>query len=194
MSLRIPKNQISEKKYTNGDSLVFKNTGLLYTGYYTEYKGKIYQFDSNIELELKENNILYKSIMNKDNNVYLFNKKKNIKQDNINPISVRDDISFSTRYFVRKKTDKIIKEVNRQDYQKVRSNALFTVISIDFSRLNLEDELKKLNDKGIIHAIRSQEDLEEASGAYKNIDQVMKQQSDLVEILVKLEPLAVIKG
>lgn len=60
--------------------------------------------------------------------------------------------------------------------------------------LNLEDEKKLLDDKGILHAIRSVSDLDEASSAYKNIDEVMEQQKDLVDILVKLEPLAVVKG
>lgn len=60
--------------------------------------------------------------------------------------------------------------------------------------LNLEEEMKKLDDKGILHAIRGKKDLDEASGAYKPIDVVMKNQEDLVEILVELEPLAVIKG
>jgi tRNA-splicing ligase RtcB len=60
--------------------------------------------------------------------------------------------------------------------------------------LNLEEEIKKLNDQGIIHAIRGVKDLDEASGAYKDISEVMKQQEDLVEILVELTPLAVIKG
>lgn len=59
--------------------------------------------------------------------------------------------------------------------------------------LNLDEEIRKLNQIGIMHAIRSQKDLEEASGAYKNIDTVMKNQSDLVEILVELFSLAVIK-
>lgn len=60
--------------------------------------------------------------------------------------------------------------------------------------LNLADEQKMLNDKGILHAIRGKDDLEEASGAYKNIDEVMENQKDLVKILIKLEPLGVIKG
>lgn len=60
--------------------------------------------------------------------------------------------------------------------------------------LNLENEKKLLDDKGILHAIRSVSDLDEASSAYKNIDEVMEQQKDLVDVLVKLEPLAVIKG
>lgn len=61
-------------------------------------------------------------------------------------------------------------------------------------RLSLEDEVNKLDRKGIIHAIRSKRDLDEAPSAYKNIVQVMLDQEDLVKILVELSPLAVIKG
>lgn len=60
--------------------------------------------------------------------------------------------------------------------------------------LNLKEEQEKLNKKGILHAIRGKNDLEEASSAYKDIDVVMEEQKDLVEIKVKLEPLAVVKG
>jgi len=60
--------------------------------------------------------------------------------------------------------------------------------------LDLKTEQKILEDKGIIHSIRGVKDLDEASGAYKSIDVVMSEQSDLVDVVVKLEPLAVIKG
>jgi len=60
--------------------------------------------------------------------------------------------------------------------------------------LNLEEEVKKLDDQGILHAIRGKKDLDEASGAYKDIDIVMENQQDLVEILVELTPMGVIKG
>ena len=60
--------------------------------------------------------------------------------------------------------------------------------------LNLEDEQKKLDDLGILHAIRGEKDLDEASGAYKDIDIVMEEQKDLVESVIQLKPLAVIKG
>ncbi len=60
--------------------------------------------------------------------------------------------------------------------------------------LSLIDEKKRLDDKGIIHAIRTEKDLDEASGAYKDISVVMGNQTDLVEIIEELEPLAVIKG
>ncbi|MCK5201359.1 MAG: RtcB family protein [Spirochaetales bacterium] len=46
----------------------------------------------------------------------------------------------------------------------------------------------------MIHSLYGLKDLEEASGAYKNINDVMNHQRDLVEIDTKLEPLGVIKG
>lgn len=60
--------------------------------------------------------------------------------------------------------------------------------------LSLDNEVAQMNQKGIIHAIRSQRDLDEAPGAYKDIDVVMANQQDLVDIVVELTPLAVIKG
>lgn len=60
--------------------------------------------------------------------------------------------------------------------------------------LVLEEEIEKLNSKGIVHSIRNTRDLDEAPGAYKNIDVVMENQADLVNILLELSPLAVIKG
>ncbi len=60
--------------------------------------------------------------------------------------------------------------------------------------LNFERERKLLDEKGIIHSIRKPSDLDEAPSAYKNIDTVMKNQKDLVDIVVELTPLAVIKG
>lgn len=59
--------------------------------------------------------------------------------------------------------------------------------------LSLEDEVAKLEAQGIVHAIRGQKDLEEAAGAYKNIDEVMANQTDLVKIVTELAPV-VIKG
>jgi len=62
------------------------------------------------------------------------------------------------------------------------------------SNLNLIDEQERLDSQGILHSIRGKKDLDEAAGAYKDIDIVMQEQSDLVDIKTKLLPLAVIKG
>lgn len=61
-------------------------------------------------------------------------------------------------------------------------------------RLVLADEQERLNSKGILHAVRGVDDLDEAAGAYKDIDEVMAEQTDLVDVFVKLVPLGVIKG
>jgi tRNA-splicing ligase RtcB len=61
-------------------------------------------------------------------------------------------------------------------------------------QLDLAGEQRKLDDQGIIHTVRSTRDLDEAAGAYKNIEQVIDNQLDLIEVLVELRPLAVIKG
>lgn len=61
-------------------------------------------------------------------------------------------------------------------------------------QLNLQREVSRLEEQGIIHALRHTSDLEEAAGAYKDIDQVIDNQLDLIEVVVELRPLAVIKG
>lgn len=60
--------------------------------------------------------------------------------------------------------------------------------------LDLQEEINRLDQKGILHAIRGHKDLDEAAGAYKDIDVVMANQKDLVKVVVELEPLAVVKG
>lgn len=60
--------------------------------------------------------------------------------------------------------------------------------------LNMEEEVKRLEEKGIIHAIRSQNDMQEASGAYKDIETVIANEQDLVKVRTRLLPVAVIKG
>ena len=61
-------------------------------------------------------------------------------------------------------------------------------------QLDLGRERAKLENKKILHSLRHKQDLDEAPGAYKNIETVMQQQRDLVDIIDVLEPLAVIKG
>ena len=60
--------------------------------------------------------------------------------------------------------------------------------------LDLEKEIKILDDQNIIHGLRNKDDLDESVSCYKDIKDVMKNQKDLVKVLVGLSPLAVIKG
>jgi len=58
--------------------------------------------------------------------------------------------------------------------------------------LDLAEEQRKM--QGILHGLRSRNNLDEAPGAYKDINEVMHLQRDLVEIKVSLIPLGSIKG
>jgi len=58
--------------------------------------------------------------------------------------------------------------------------------------LDLKVEQERMS--GILHGMTKVEDLDEAPGAYKDIDVVMQNQTDLVRPIKKLRPLAVIKG
>lgn len=60
--------------------------------------------------------------------------------------------------------------------------------------LNLAAEQDILNRQGIVHRMNERDLLDEAPSAYKNIDEVMQAQKDLVKILVKLSPLGVVKA
>ena len=60
--------------------------------------------------------------------------------------------------------------------------------------LDMASEIANLESKGIIHAIRRQDDMQEASGAYKDIETVIANERDLVKIKTRLLPIAVIKG
>lgn len=61
-------------------------------------------------------------------------------------------------------------------------------------QLNLKEEIASLKEQGILHAIRHRSDLDEAPSSYKDIDEVMARQTDLVEIQITLQPIAVVKA
>ena len=60
--------------------------------------------------------------------------------------------------------------------------------------LDLQTEIKKMDDMGIIHNITSIKDLDETVSAYKDIEVVMSEQKDLIRIVRTLTPIATIKG
>jgi tRNA-splicing ligase RtcB len=60
--------------------------------------------------------------------------------------------------------------------------------------LGLDHHEEYQDEKYLPQGISSQKDLDEATGAYKDISQVIALEADLVKIRTKLEPIAVIKG
>lgn len=60
-------------------------------------------------------------------------------------------------------------------------------------QLSLKEEQEHMDQLGIIHGLRKN-GLDEAPSAYKDIEEVMANQADLVQPLIQLAPIAVIKG
>lgn len=60
------------------------------------------------------------------------------------------------------------------------------------ANLSLKDEQARM--AGIIHNITSKDQLDEAPSAYKDIEEVIKLESNLVTPIIKFKPLAVVKG
>jgi tRNA-splicing ligase RtcB len=60
--------------------------------------------------------------------------------------------------------------------------------------LDLEQEKTQLDTQGTVHTLNSKRDLDEAPGAYKDIDSIIAAQEDLITIEKKLRPIATIKG
>lgn len=60
--------------------------------------------------------------------------------------------------------------------------------------LDMESEVTRLNAKGILHAIHCQDDMQEATGAYKDIEEVIANELDLIKVKTRLLPIAVVKG
>lgn len=60
--------------------------------------------------------------------------------------------------------------------------------------LDFAAEQKRLEQLGVVHGLKNTNDLDEAPSSYKDIDEVMKNQSDLVSIVRELTPILSIKG
>ena len=60
-------------------------------------------------------------------------------------------------------------------------------------QLSLKEEQEHMDQLGIINGLRKN-GLDEAPSAYKDIEEVMANQADLVQPLIQLAPIAVIKG
>ncbi len=90
----------------------------------------------------------------------------------------------------------IVEGLGNEESFKSSSHGAGRVLSRNRARksLSLKDEARKLEKMGIIHSLRSKRDLDEAPGAYKDINEVIENQLDLIKPLIELKPLAVVKG
>ena len=72
--------------------------------------------------------------------------------------------------------------------------ALEKTLTTEYQIIFLDHLMPEMDGIECLHAIRSQDDMQEASGAYKDIEEVIANELDLVKVKTRLLPVAVIKG
>ena len=107
-----------------------------------------------------------------------------------------------SREFIERELSLVYQDITDTTYSDYFTNDLVNKEEkepeIKFSDVPSEhwafEAVNALEEKGIVHAIRCQNDMQEATGAYKDIESVIANQLDLVKIKTRLLPIAVIKG
>lgn len=149
MSLRIPSNQIINKYAVEG-KYMFKETQLGYTGYYYEWKGKKYAGEkfniSNPEIiEINPSNL--NNLLQKES-TYMYGV---ISKVNLNPISIstfyfdKDTMDNQYRYFTLIKNKNLIKEINKETFEQIKNNPLYSSVSIFYKNGFDDNELERAN-------------------------------------------------
>ena len=83
---------------------------------------------------------------------------------------------------------------NHDAYNSCSHGAGRALSRTEARQLDMAKEVQRLDELGVVHGIRGKADLEECTSAYKNIDEVLELESNLVRPIVKLKPIAVLKG
>ena len=144
MSIKIPQNQQIESKYTNGGEYVFEKTNAPYRGFYCEVNGKTYTGKEYISSGVSGSLPLIKTtsesynklLTNPTTALYGYLSKVNIPSPlNVTslPFIYSDNNDSGTRYFIKKINDNLIKEINKDDYQKSQNDPLYQTVEVKFS-------------------------------------------------------------
>ena len=160
MAFKVPLNQIVYN-YTAGGEYIFKTTQKKYQGYYYETNGKTFagkEFNAYApELE----KVIIKDEKNPRFNPLLSNaatfiygkvSKFNINNFTPTPVVSKLNINNPERYFTKKINSNpiIIKEINKEDFDKLQSNPIYQTISLKtppggfFSNQKSLDEADKI--------------------------------------------------
>jgi hypothetical protein len=137
--MKIPKNIIRENQYTIGNEFIYENSYKEYQGYYYELNNKFFagkEFNVNAPILIKKNsNEVNKLLLNPKTSEYAKlsnNKIKNYKSFSFYFIPTEQDAKEgqTIRYFCQQVNTKLIKEINKKDYQDIFSNSLFITVGI----------------------------------------------------------------
>jgi hypothetical protein len=132
MSLRIPQNQITSK-YTSGGEYLIESSHESYTGYYYELNGGLFAgktFNVNaptlIAVQSDKTNSLLLNI-----STYAYGRVSGTKINTSTVLSQQTPQFANTRYFSYQTTKSLIKEINLDTYNNLKSDPIYKIVALD---------------------------------------------------------------
>ena len=150
--MRIPANTIIESKYTIGNEYVDKKTHKDYQGYYYELNGKFFkgkEFDPRAPEIIKiKSNKINNLLLKASTSVFGALYGKNINVSQFSSLANKKDLSGRIRYFCKKLNYSpiLIKEISKDNYDLLKTDPLYQVISIEFPEGGYFGEQKYLEE------------------------------------------------
>jgi len=153
MAIRIPQNQI-QYKYTAGKEYMYKDTYREYQGPYYELNNQLFagnEFNSNAPILIPTpvvgsntanglNSLLTKA------STYVYGKISNVQIPNTEITSYYFNVDTTDnvfRYFTKKINENIIKEINEDNFNLIKSNSLYISIRLYYQSNFNENELNE---------------------------------------------------
>lgn len=148
MGLRIPQNQIVQSKYTSGGEYIFENTYKEYQGYYYEANGKIFAgkeptLNAPVLIPVSRDEVgsNFLNLLLTSAATYVYGKISKTKIPNTKVSSVIYNNEDNVRYFSYQITNKIIKEINKDTFDKLKLDPLYKTVQLTHNPGFSEQEL-----------------------------------------------------
>ena len=148
MGVRIPQNQIVSK-YTSGNEYMLVKTQNEYKGYDYELNGKIFAgktFDPNNPEIIKIKSDKYNKLLGKAS-TYIYGAISGVKinSQKITPHFFNYDSNI--RYFSYQTNANLIKEINKDTFDSIKVNPLYTIVSLSYNGGFNDNEINEAEKK-----------------------------------------------
>jgi triacylglycerol esterase/lipase EstA (alpha/beta hydrolase family) len=153
MAVRIPQNQIITNQYTSGGEYVLVGNQKEYQGYYYDINGKTFASKGKNEKSNPSDPEIIKKTSEKYNklldnpNTYVYGLISKVKINNFTPTSIPFNGDIKIRYFIKKINSNSIKEINEENFNKIKYDPIYQTLSIEFRYSITDEELNELDKK-----------------------------------------------
>jgi hypothetical protein len=156
--MNIPSNIIVSNQYTSGKEFIYSTSYEEYIGYYYTLNNRYFvgkTFNTNSPELIKRNSDKINTFLTQPSTyVYGLISKTKLNKTKVNSIDFSPtdkdfEQGFQIRYFIKKLnvTPFFIKEVKKEDFEKLRFDSLYQVIQIEYRFDSTENDLNNLNKK-----------------------------------------------